>query len=196
MDMYRTTGILTLGLMLATAGFSQQPELWSLADMAGLCREYRPKGPVSGSNVPCSDCELYWVMLQGQLPRPDLFFVEVRSPYHCGSGGCTGSVFQRYSEGYRKLFSLFGRIDRERSRPEASPPVIVYQHDLSPRYDFTGDGAADRATVWAKYRWQSSSRRFFLFDIIRIEAGGRSIPLRGWRERLLQAWHQESPWLY
>ena len=195
--MHTKIGIWLLVLLYPAISVAQRGAALALAKAVGLCEEsYAANG--NNTQAPCANCKLYLVPLQGQLPQPEWFFLEARSIAHCGSGGCTGTVYQKTGQQYTERFSLFGVVDRKLSRPHASPPVIVYRHRTS-RYDFNGNGLGESATVWASYTWSVPNKRLLLSDILRIQqddGSGTNVPLGKWREKLLREWRQDSPWVF
>lgn len=191
-------GIWVLGMLCSATGIiAQEDATRALAKAVGLCGD--SYAATEGSVQPaCTECDFYLVLLKGQLPSPELFFLEARSPAYCGSGGCTGTVYQKVGQHYQERFSLFGVVDRKESRPQHTPAVIVYKHRTT-RYDFDGNGLGESATVWAQYEWSKQHNRLLLSNILRIQKDdGRSqaIPLAKWRERLLREWRQDSPWVF
>ncbi len=191
--MYRSLGII-FGLLLAVTGYAQRRDAIVLAERLGLC-DFNHKGSGYPNTYPCSDCRFYLLPLSGELPMPDLFFIEIQSPSHCGTGGCTGTVFQKQGSQYHELFSMFGRVDAERSRPNDPQPLLVYQH-FTDHYNFSGKDFPQQAAIWASYRWSPQQRRFQLKDIVRIEVNGEPIAVGPWRSRILSDWQAASPWLF
>ena len=132
---------------------------------------------------------------QGDEPA-QLFFLETQSPNHCGSGGCTGTVYRKRGQSYIAITNFFGYFDRAIARSGNATPDIVYVHNESMRHDFTGDGAKDMAVIKVKYRWNAQRQNFEVADILAIEASGRKVDARAYREQLLQEYRQGSPWVY
>jgi hypothetical protein len=91
---------------------------------------------------------------------------------------------------------LFGVVDQRLSRPHADPPIVVYTHHTN-SYDFNGNSRTEPASVWAAYEWDSSRKRLWLTDILKIQKqNGSSVPIEPWRSKLLKEWRHESPWVF
>ncbi|MCB9267467.1 MAG: hypothetical protein H6558_20785 [Lewinellaceae bacterium] len=165
-----------------------------LAEQLGLCTNKRTVG--NDYTYPCSQCNLQFVSLSPGEQPDQLFLMEARSPDNCGSGGCTGTVYRKRGQSYIAITNFFGYFDRAIARSGNATPDIVYVHNESMRHDFTGDGAKDMAVIKVKYRWNAQRQNFEVADILAIEASGRKVDARAYREQLLQEYRQGSPWVY
>ena len=165
-----------------------------LAEQLGLCTNKRTVG--NDYTYPCSQCNLQFVSLSPGEQPDQLFLMEARSPDNCGSGGCTGTVYRKRGQSYIAITNFFGYFDRAIARSGNATPDIVYVHNESMRHDFTGDGAKDMAVIKVKYRWNAQRQNFEVADILAIEASGRKVDARAYREQLLQEYRQGSPWMY
>jgi hypothetical protein len=190
--------MVALGMVLmALMGHTQQTtpaQARLMAQRLGLCTPFA-SGVKDGIDYPCQDCDITYVPLKGTAQDPQLFLIEISSAAHCGSGGCSGEVYERQGKGYKSLLGLFGTFERTIPRT-GEVPDLVYVHHSYGSHDFLNNGVGDIADVWMQYRWNPAKRQYCLHDILRIEVASRAIPLSPWRKRLLQEWRQENRWMF
>lgn len=166
-----------------------------MAQRLGLCEALMAKNGQAYEAAPCQDCNITYLPLIGTGQQPELFFIEIESATHCGSGGCSGEVYQRRGPAYRRALGLFGYFERSIPRSGA-PPDLVYLHTDTGSRDYTGDGEQDRALVWLQYRWDCQKASYLPHDLLRLEVRGRSLPLSQLRRPLLQDWRKQNRWSF
>ncbi len=188
--------MICIGLLSPLWSWAQQrdPGL-AMAERLGLCDALTAKNGEAYEAAPCADCNITYLPLIGPEQQPKLFFIEIESATHCGSGGCSGEIYQRRGPAYRRALGLFGYFERSIPRPNA-PPDLVYLHSDSGSRDYTGDGEDDPALVWLQYRWDARAARYLAYDLLRIEVRGRSLPLSQLRRPLLQDWRERNRWSF
>lgn len=182
--------IFTLIALLGTS-YLAIAQAEALAERLGVCGAGQSTDPFS---VSCQQCQLTFVSLSPGQAEDELFFLEARSAVHCGTGGCTGTIYQKRGNSYRELAFVFGQFERAISRP-GQPPYLIYEHDESPRRDYDRDGRQDPAVLRVKYRWDSRQQRIVMVDLLSVTVNGQSIPVAPWREVLLREWKMGSPWV-
>ncbi|TXB61701.1 hypothetical protein [Phaeodactylibacter luteus] len=187
--------LLLFGLFLAATLHAQQSAVAiRMAKKLNLCSEFVAKG-VGFEDFPCDECQITYIPLKGAAEAPDLFFIEVQSAAHCGSGGCSGEVYALTKYGYRNQTGLFGYFERQIERP-GQIPDLVYLHYDSGSHDFDQDGLGDRASIWMQYRWSEPQQKYLPYDLLRIETNGGSLPLAKLKQGLLKDWTQENLWTF
>lgn len=186
-----------LGALLPVWGWAQ-PEKAGLeiARKLGLCDALTSRSGEVYERDPCNNCNIAYIPLLGSSQEPELFFIEIESASHCGSGGCSGQVFQRRGPSYQQVLGLFGFFERSVPRPGPHPPDLVYLHVDSGNHDFDGDDLGDHASIWIQYRWSKENGKYLPYDILRIKVDGKSIPLAAKRARLLEKWTRDNLWTF
>ncbi|MCB0570502.1 MAG: hypothetical protein KDC66_12085 [Phaeodactylibacter sp.] len=169
-----------------------------LAEKLGLCTSQ--KGPAANANsttFPCNQCKFNFISLSPGATPDQLFFLEIQSPNHCGSGGCTGTVYRKRAGFYEEVNNFFGFFEKTIPQPgKQQTPDLVYIHTEYPQHDFDNNGSRDPATLRVRYRWNNSHQTYEVLDILSIEANGKPISLDSWRKKLLDEFRQKSPWMY
>jgi hypothetical protein len=149
----------------------------------------------SSTTYPCKHCKFNFVALAPGKPKDQLFFLETTSPGHCGSGGCTGTVYRKDGNQYRDILHIFGFFDRSIPR-SGQAPDLVYLHVEFPKRDYNRDGQKDKATIRVQYRWNTSRLAFDIVDILSIDVYGQDINPSPWRKQLIREWQSSgSPWV-
>lgn len=191
--MRQTIGIILL-LISFVAGFSQTGSFErELASKIGICNGQNNRGS-NYAYPPCTQCKLNFVALAPEKGKDHLFFMEASSPAHCGSGGCTGTVYAKQGNTYREIAHIFGFFEKA-VNTHRGVPDLIYLHVEFPRHDYDNDGKNDKATIRVRYRWNAAQATFKLVEIMSIDIHGTPINPSKWRDRLITEWESSSPWL-
>ena len=167
-----------------------------LAEQLGLCSTQKKQPGHFNLDFPCNQCEITLIPLSPGTPPGQMFLMEVQSPGHCGSGGCTSTVYRKYGESYQEVLNFLGFFEKTLPRQGSSAPDIIFLHLEYPRHDYNQNGSLDHAAVRAQYRWDASQATYVLTDILSVEVGGKKIALAAWRKVLLQEYRLASPWVF
>ncbi len=195
--MRHVIGIIYFALMAVTSTWAQHEALAvRLAEQLGLCSNQKKQAGNFNLDYPCNQCEIKFAPLSPGNAPGQLFFLEVQSPNHCGSGGCTGTVYRQYGKGYQEVNNFFGFFEKTVPRAGSTVPDLVYLHLEYPRHDYDHNGSMDHAAIRVQYRWDNGKTSYELIDILSIEACDKQIPLGPWRKLLLQEYRQASPWVF
>ncbi|MBV6655192.1 MAG: hypothetical protein KI786_15605 [Mameliella sp.] len=189
--------IIWTGLLLPALGWTQaQNGGLEMAQELGLCDALTSRSGEAYEQDPCTNCNIDYIPLIGDRKNPELFFIEIESATHCGSGGCSGQVYMRRGPTYQMVLGLFGYFERGISRGPNLPADLVYLHVDKGNYDFDNDGLEDAANIWLQYRWDASIGKYLPYDILRIKVNGSSIPLASRRSALLKEWTDDNLWTF
>ncbi|MCB0553881.1 MAG: hypothetical protein KDD02_10045 [Phaeodactylibacter sp.] len=195
--MRQLTGIVYTILLAVTSGWAQQNGIEvKLAEKLGLCTAQKGQPSNYSMAYPCNQCKFKFLSLSPGGEPDLLFFLETQSPNHCGSGGCTGTVYRKRGNGYDEVNNFLGYFEKSIPQSGHSVPDLIYIHVEYPQHDFDNDGSWDPATLRVRYRWNSGRQSFEIIDILSIEAYEKQIPVTAWRKRLLEEFRQKSPWMY
>jgi len=145
-------------------------------------------------SYPCKSCKFKFVALAPSKAKDQLFFMETVSPGHCGSGGCTGTVYVKSGHHYREVLNVFGFFEKPIPR-NGQAPDLVYLHVEFPKRDYDRDGKNDKATIKVRYRWNDAQQAFDVIDILSIDVFGKEINPTPWRKQLIREWQSGSPWV-
>jgi hypothetical protein len=163
-----------------------------LASKLGLCSNQNYHA--MSTDFPCKQCKISFVPLQSSRAKDQLFFIEASSPLHCGSGGCTGTVYEKKGNQYIALSHVFGFFDGTVSRG-SQVPDLTYIHVEFPKRDYNNDGVKDKATFRVRYRWNPDRSSFDVVDILSIDVYGAPVNPMLWKKRLIREWQAASPWV-
>lgn len=195
--MRQLIGIAFSVLAALASGTAQQGRLEvQLAEKLGLCTAQKGQPANYNADFPCNQCKFNFISLSPGTAPDQLFFLEIQSPNHCGSGGCTGTVYRKRGANYEEVNNFFGFFEKSIPRPGQPTPDLVYIHVEYPQHDFDNNGSRDPATLRVRYRWSDGRQTYEVLDILSIESNGKQIPLSNWRSRLLEEFRQKSPWMY
>lgn len=167
-----------------------------MARELGLCDALTSRSGEVYEGNPCNNCNISYIPLIGSSQNPDLFFIEIESASHCGSGGCSGQIYSRRGPSYQQVLGLFGYFERSVPRPGQQPADLVYLHIDGGNRDYNGDDLSDRASIWIQYRWNADRKKYLPYDILRIKVNGKSIPLAAKRTSLLREWTRDNQWSF
>ena len=163
-----------------------------LASKLGICTNQNYNA--MSTDFPCKQCKIAFVPLKSGRAKDQLFFMEASSPGHCGSGGCTGTVYEKRGNNYTALSHIFGFFDGTISRGSQIPD-LAYIHVEFPKRDYNNDGVKDKATFKVRYRWNPGKNSFDVVDILSIDVYGTTIDPLPWKKNLIREWQSASPWV-
>lgn len=186
-----------MGLLMPLCSWAQ-PEMAGL-EMArdlGLCDALTSRSGEVYEADPCRNCDIDYIPLLGSSQSPELLFIAIESASHCGSGGCSGQIYERRGPIYKQVMGLFGYFERSIPRPGQSPDDLVYLHVDGGSQDYDEDDFPEPAEIWIQYRWSAETMKYLPYDILRIQVNGKSIPLASMRTRLLKEWTRNNQWSF